>query len=181
MLPKEPEPVKLFHGILYSDEQKLQLAKEKLQESFGPIDYTSSRYNFEVTGYYVAEMGAPIFREFISHQKMIHPKELANIKIVTNEIEESLENSGKRKVNIDSGYMDVCKVVLASAKYNGQKIYLDHGIYADLTLYYEKGNFYHYPWSFPDFRSGEYNRAFQMIHERYKVQHKKWIHEQSNT
>jgi hypothetical protein len=66
--------------------------------------------------------------------------------------------------------MDTCKVILASAKYNGQKIYMARGIYADLTLYYEKGSFHPYPWSFPDFKSGQYNRPFLRIRELYKVQ-----------
>ncbi|HDL17855.1 MAG TPA: DUF4416 family protein [Bacteroidetes bacterium] len=181
MKPKEPEPVKLFHGILSAGEAFFDKAKEKLISLFGPLDYVSPIYPFQVTGYYEAEMGAPIFRIFISHEHLIHPKNLAKIKIAAIAIEEKLSEENRRKINIDSGYMDICKVVLASAKYNGQKIYLDHGIYADLTLYYEKGNFYPYPWSFPDFRNGIYNRAFQMIHERFKVQHKKWFHEQKNS
>ncbi len=175
MDPQKPEPVKLFHGILYSDKDILDLAMEKLSGKFSPIDYTSSVFPFEVSGYYRAEMGSPVFRVFISHELLIQPNELAGIKIATNRIEKQLALKGKRKVNIDSGYMDVNKAVLASAKYNGQKIYLDFGIYADLTLYYEKGKFYHYPWSFPDFRSGEYNQTFLKIRERYKVQHKTWF------
>lgn len=176
MNPKEPEPVKLLHGILYSNEDILDLAREKLTDQFGKTDYVSPVFPFEITGYYESEMGSPLFRIFISHGPLIQPDELARIKIESNKIEKKLAQAGKRLVNIDSGYMDVNKVVLASTKYNGQKIYLDFGIYADLTLYYEKGNYYHYPWSFPDFRSGEYNSIFLKIRERYKVQHKKLFH-----
>jgi hypothetical protein len=64
--------------------------------------------------------------------------------------------------------MDLNKVVLASAKYNGQKIYLDHGIYADPTLWYEKGSFHPYPYSFPDFKTGEYIETFIQIRALYK-------------
>jgi len=56
------------------------------------------------------------------------------------------------------------------AEYNGQKVYLDRGIYADLTLRYEKGNYYPYPWSFPDFKEGLYNQTFLRIREIYKAQ-----------
>jgi hypothetical protein len=180
MNPTEPEPVKLFHSILYSDENLLIKAKEILVEQYGTIDYSSPVYPFQITGYYEEEMGAPIYRMFISHKPLINPQKIAQIKISTNQIEQELIQNGNRKVNIDSGYMDACKVVLASAKYNGHKIYLDLGIYADLTLYYEKGNFYPYVWSFPDFRSGEYNKTFLMIREKYKVQHKKWFHNNLN-
>ena len=73
-------------------------------------------------------------------------------------------------MNIDCGYIDYDKVVLASAKYNGNKIYLDYGIWADLTLFFEKGKFYPYPWSFPDFRSGMYDAVFVEMRTRYKLQ-----------
>jgi hypothetical protein len=90
------------------------------------------------------------------------------IKIKTNEIEDLVAVKGKRKVNLDPGYMDFNKVILASAKYNGQKIYLDLGIYADPTLSFEKGNFNPYPYSFPDFKTGEYNETFLQIRALYK-------------
>ena len=122
---------------------------------------------------YLLEIGSPIFRLFVSFDQLIHPKDIARIKIETNKIEEQLSVQGKRKVNLDSGYMDYDKVVLASAKYNGQKIYLDHGIWADLTLHYEKGRYDPYPWSFPDFKKGIYNEVFLKIRERYKIQRKK--------
>ncbi|NOY77055.1 MAG: DUF4416 family protein [Calditrichaeota bacterium] len=175
MKPAEPEPVKFFCGILYVQEAILEAAKNRLIKRYGAIDFQSQAFPFDVTDYYVPEMGSPIFRVFVSFEKWIHPKDLARIKIETIAIEDEFADSGKRPVNLDPGYMDVGKVVLASAKYNIQKIYLDFGIYADLTLYYEKGHFYPYPWSFPDFKANRYERPFLLIRERFKVQHKKWI------
>jgi hypothetical protein len=173
MKPLRPDPVKLFIGILYSDDEILRKSKDLLQEKYGPIDYESEFFEFTLTDYYVPEMGTPIYRMFVSHGPLIQPDEIARIKLETNEIEDMLALEGKRKVNLDPGYMDTCKAVLASAKYNGPKVYLDHGIYADVTLYYEKGAFHSYPWSFPDFKAGQYNRPFLRIRELYKVQLKK--------
>lgn len=173
MKPANPDPVKLFVGILYSDEKLLGKAKESLQERYGGIDYESQSFPFTMTDYYVPEMNSPIFRIFLSHAPLIQPNEIARIKLETIEIEEKLALKGKRKVNLDPGYMDTCKVLLASVKYNGPKIYLDHGIYADLTLQYEKGSFHFYPWSFPDFKTGQYNRPFLRIRELYKTQLKR--------
>ena len=170
--PKEPEQVKLFIGILYSDAEPLAKAKVMLREKYGDIDYESPPFEFKVTDYYCAEMGSPICRVFLSFRQLINPKEIARIKMETNDLEEQLAVVGKRRINLDPGYLDTDKVVLASAKYRSQKVYLDFGIYADLTLHYEKGNYYPFPWSFPDFKSGEYNRAFQRIRELYKVQRK---------
>ncbi|MDZ7361192.1 MAG: DUF4416 family protein [candidate division KSB1 bacterium] len=171
--PHSPIPVKLIVAALYSDEAGLLAARERLVQQFGPIDFTSQLFSFDVTSYYVPEMGAPIIRLFYSFEKLISPGDLAAIKLATNAIENELAVNGRRKVNLDAGYLDPDKFVLASAKYNRQKIYLADGIWADLTLHYGKGHFSAYPWSFADFRAGEYEKTFLRIREIYKAQLKR--------
>lgn len=171
--PQSPLPVKFIIAVLYSDEPLLLAARERLVQQFGPFDFISAPFPFQVTGYYVPEMGAPIIRIFYAFEKLVSPGELARIKLATNAIEDELATSGKRQVNLDPGYLDPDKFILASAKYNGQKIYLSDGIWADLTLYYQKGHFSAYSWSFPDFRSGEYEKAFLRMREIYKGQLKR--------
>jgi hypothetical protein len=173
MQPTEPDPVKLFVGILYSNQEPLQKAIHILEQQFGRIDYKSPEFEFNITDYYKDEMGWPIFRKFVSFANLINPTDIARIKIETNEIEDRLAAEGKRQVNLDPGYMDYNKVILASAKYNSQKIYLDLGIYADPTLWYEKGKFLPYPYSFPDFKSDLYNQVFLHIRALYKGQRRK--------
>ncbi|NOZ55887.1 MAG: DUF4416 family protein [Calditrichaeota bacterium] len=170
MKPEPVKPVKLFAGVLYSDAQRLEQARKLCEERFGPVDYVSESFPFDVTDYYVPEMGAPIYRVFWSFTQLFPPEDLPQVKLATNEIEDALSEGGKRRVNLDPGYLDYDKVVLASAKYNGQKIHLGHGIYADLTLHYEKGRFSPYPWTFPDFKSGRYEKVFLRIRELYKRQ-----------
>jgi hypothetical protein len=173
MKPSKPIPVKLFCGALYSDAQLLKKSRLLLNKRYGEIDFQGEQFCFDISEYYRAEMGWPIYRLFWSFERLINPNEIARIKVECNEIEDQLAVHSNRKVNLDPGYLDYDKIVLASAKYNGQKIYLDYGIYADLTLHYEKGNYYPYPWSFPDFKNGGYNRTFLRIRELYKVQLKK--------
>ncbi|MFH1943175.1 MAG: DUF4416 family protein [bacterium] len=172
MKPQGPDLVKLFVGILYSDSTILADGLALLDERYGEMDYRSKSFAFTMTDYYVPEMGSPITRMFVSFDRLIHPKEIARIKCETNDIENQRAVDGKRKINLDPGYMDYDKVVLASAKYNGQKIYLDHGIWADLTLHFEKGRFDPYAWSFPDFKEGIYDEVFLEIRQRYKMQRK---------
>ena len=168
MKPLPPQPVKLFCGLLYSDETLLEWACENLQQAYGQIDYRSAKFDFTITDYYVPEMGAPIWRQFISFFELIDPARLARIKIECNAIEDELASQGMRKVNLDPGYLDYDKVVLASAKYNANKVYLDFGIYADPTLFYERGHYCSNPHSFPDFKSGLYEAAFLHIRAQYK-------------
>jgi len=171
MRPEAPDPVKIFIGALYSDRTLLQEALKKCEEAFSPVDYSSEQFEFTVTDYYESEMGSPLFRQFFSFIDLGNPGKLAAWKVTTNQIEEAIAYNNKRKVNLDIGYMDYHKVVLASAKFNGQKVYLDHGIYADPTLYYRKGQFHPYDWSFPDFKSSDkYYNALLKIREIYKGQ-----------
>ncbi|MCG3119719.1 MAG: hypothetical protein ALAOOOJD_02230 [bacterium] len=169
-LPQLPLPVKLIVAALYSDEERLHTAREKLIQQFGPVDFASPPFPFTVTAYYIPEMGSPQIRLFYSFEKLIPPEDLARIKLATNAIENELAIAGRRQVNLDPGYLDPDKFVLASAKYHGHKLYLADGIWADLTLHYEKGHFNAYPWSFADFRGGEYESAFLRMREIYKAQ-----------
>ena len=173
MKPETAPRVKLLSGILYSDSDCLEKAFHILEEKWGSIDYKSDSFPFDITDYYVPEMGSPIYRMFVSFEKLITPDQIAQIKLDSNAIEDQLAVDGLRKVNLDTGYLDYDKVVLASAKYNGQKIYLEKGIWADLTLHYIKKHFEPYPWSFPDFKSGLYDDVFLRIRELYKVG-RKW-------
>lgn len=169
-LPQTVKPVKLVVATLFVDEARLQAAQQELTKAFGAIDYTSAHFPFAATNYYYAEMGAPLSRVFYSFAQLVSPEELAAIKLRTNEIERALAINDKRTVNLDPGYLDADKFVLASAKPHGYKIYLRDGIWADLTLHYEKGRFTALPWSFPDFKSGEYEKAFLRVREIYKKQ-----------
>lgn len=171
MQPANPDPVKFIIAALYSDDAKYERALDICQSKFGPIDYRSAQFPFEMTDYYQDEMGTPVFRQFISFTNLVNPGELATLKIQCNAVEETVAEREKRKVNLDAGYLDFHKYVLASAKFNGQKIYLAHGIYADPTLYYRKGDFHPYSWSFPDFKeSDRYYESLLAIRHIYKNQ-----------
>ncbi len=172
--PQPIKPVKLIIALLFVDAQRVRLAEQEMTTAFGPIDYISPHFAFETTNYYCDEMGAPITRGFYAFAQLISPEELAAIKLRTNAIEHALAMNDKRTVNLDPGYLDTDKFVLASLKYHGYKIYLREGIWADMTLHYEKGRFTAMPWSFPDFKSGAYEKEFLRIREIYKKQLKEW-------
>ena len=170
MRPHKALPVKLVIGVLYSDSELLEKAKGRLEEKYGQMDYISPFFEFTASNYYNVEMGSPIYRLFFSIQKMIFPDQIAKIKLETNVIEDSLAVENRRKINLDPGYLDYDKFVLASAKYNWAKIYLENGIYADMTLKYQDRSYSPLPWSFPDFQSGIYTDTILHIRALYKLQ-----------
>ncbi|RPH98544.1 MAG: DUF4416 family protein [Calditrichaeota bacterium] len=173
MQPHEPISVKLFCGVLTSSAEQLEQAFNLLTAQYSLIDWKSPVFPFTQTNYYVPEMGTPIDRLFITFRDLINPQQLARIKVECNDIETKLSLDGRRKVNLDPGYLDYDKVVLASAKYAGHKVYLDLGIYADITLMYRKGRFVPSDWCFPDFKTGEYDDVFLHIRAKYKGQLRK--------
>jgi len=166
--PEKPIPVKLFTGVLCPDPKALQPVKSVLMERFGPIDFESDRFPFDLTRYYEGEMGPGIGRWFWSFDRLIDPATLPEIKLFTNTVELDFSKDGGRVVNLDPGYLDYHKVILASVKDRAQKIYLSQGIYADPTLFFLKGRFYSYEWSLPDFRTATYHPVFLKIRNRYK-------------
>jgi len=170
MKPEEAKPVKYFVGALFSSEELLKKSLENLEQKFSKIDLSSEDFPFNVTTYYNSEMGSPIFRRICSFSNLISPSYLADAKLISNSIEDRYRINNKRKVNLDIGYMDYDKVVLASAKYGIHKIYIGEGIYADMALHYEKGKFSPYPWAFIDFKLPLYYDLFLKIRGIYKAQ-----------
>lgn len=171
----QPDKVKLFAGIIFSGEKLDEEVVSALETEYGPVDLQSGCYPFDVTDYYEAEMGVDLRRVFLSFERLIFPQDIACIKIRTDQIELNYSDRKGRKVNIDPGYMDYYKVVLASKKMGGQKIYLKKGVWADMTLLYEKGVFRSLEWGFPDFKSGRYNGILCDIRRIYKNQRKRKI------
>jgi hypothetical protein len=165
-----PPNVKFFVAVLYKDRAALEKARPFLVARFGPIDFEGGDHPFDVTDYYVPEMGSPLFRRILSFEMLAEPLLLVNMKLACNDIEKSLSDGGRRIVNCDAGYIDHNKVVLASAKEAGQKIYLDKGIYADLAGRYKAGKYQPFEWSFPDFKDGRYDEELLAMRAKYLEQ-----------
>lgn len=161
-------PVNMIIGVLCGQAEVTHKAISVMQESFGAIDYKSETFPFTVTDYYSQEMGYCLKRLFVSFDELIDPSQIVQIKKETTAIEDSYRINGNRIINLDPGYMDYHKIVLASYKFGGYKIYLGQNVYGDMTLFYSKGRFIPFEWSFPDFKEGIYNKLFLNIRINYK-------------
>ena len=112
-------PVKLFIGVLVSDTGLLAGVESRLIESYGPLDHSSPVLQFKFTRYYEHEMGTAVHRIFFSFERLIEADHLSEIKRQTNRIEQEMApllKAVKRPVNLDPGYMEQAKVILASTK-----------------------------------------------------------------
>jgi len=133
---KSLESALLFTGTLYSNREIFNQAKDVLEKDFGNILLVSPPSLWDYSLYYKKEIGSPVHRQFIFFNTFIDPGTLADIKIKTIEIENAFSEGGRRKINLDPGYITLAKIVLASTKNYSHRIYLGKGIYAELTLLY---------------------------------------------
>jgi len=164
------DPVKLLVAILWSDFERLRHALDEIRICWGPIDFQGADRLFDATDYYMSEMGSDLHRRLISLEDLVPPESIRKAKLVCNEIEDRLAVGARRRVNLDIGYLDRSKLVLASVKYAGQKIHLGDGIYADLIARYRAGRYQPFEWTFPDFRDGRYDSELSTIRSNYLSQ-----------
>ena len=169
--PKEPKLVKLILSLITGDNETVKPVLKKLENKFGSIDILSLRMDFSHTDYYKDEMGGGLFRKLASFENLINREYLPDVKLFTNSVEdEYLNENGKRIINIDPGYIAMEKMVLASCKNFGHRIYLGKGVYADLTFIYRAGGFQPLEWTFPDYAEDSMRRLLKGIRERYAHQ-----------
>lgn len=143
----------LVVGILSSDLEREPAVFAALTELYGPVYSRTPRQEFAWTDYYDAEMGKPIWRSYIEFQNLVDPSSLASVKAATNALEARFSVGGLRKINLDPGLLAPGRFVLATTKDRAHRIALSEGIYAELTLIYEKGGFHALPWTYPDWAS----------------------------
>lgn len=159
--------VKLIMGVIIAPEcDKTQLIKI-ISKEFGAVDTKSEPEPFDYTDYYTPEMGESLERQWLSFEKLISPGELSRIKNDTIKIENSLKRKdGTRIVNLDPGYITLHNLVLASTKNYSHRIYLDNGIYGELTLIYSNKEFHPLDWTYPDYK--ENKRFFEEVRAKLK-------------
>jgi len=167
---ESPEPVKLICGLLAGDSGWLVRAKDLLSSRYGLIDHESVCIPFDFTSYYQKELGPEIIRQYITLEKLIDPGDLASIKVTTNRMEEELSEDGVRKVNLDPGYLDLSKMVLATTKDATYRVYLAAGISGQSTYYFEKGTYRPWQWTYADYRTDNAIDFFNRVREDYKRQ-----------
>ncbi|MCH7919229.1 MAG: DUF4416 family protein [Planctomycetes bacterium] len=167
---KTPEPVKLICGILASDQESLQSALVALSNQLGPFDLKSEVWPFTQTTYYRKDMGPHILRQFVAFSEVLSPGALAKIKHRTNaleqELSQTLHHAYPRPVNLDPGFIEPSKLVLASTKNFSHRIYIGKGIYAEVTLVVDRGQWSLMRYTYPDYRQECYWAFFESVRTR---------------
>ncbi|NIA10059.1 MAG: DUF4416 family protein [Nitrospiraceae bacterium] len=167
--PGQADPAKLVVSLVMKDKEIISRILYMLEDCFGDIDIISNWFNFDYTDYYYKEMGNPLFRRVTVFKKLIAQKDLAAIKKITNSFEKKWEKNQKRSINIDPGYLLLSRFILATGKDYAHRIYLDKGIYADLTLIYKQGKYCPLEWTYPDYASSEMIQFLKKTRQKYAL------------
>jgi hypothetical protein len=173
--PTPPQPVKLLVAFLSTDPQLFVAAANQLQQLYGPVDLQSEIFPWNTTDYYREEMGENLLRQFVTFARLISPEELVRIKLDTNTLELAFSSptSSCRCVNLDPGYLDATKLVLASTKNQAHRLYLSQGIYAEVTLLYHHGAFHPFIYTYADYRWAETHAFLRQARTQYLEQLRK--------
>ncbi len=163
---------KLIVGVIYSDRKLLDKALSILTAEFGEIEDASEEFSFsrEFSDYYDEELGGEGLRRIYSFKETVDPARQADIKILTNRIETELSVDGNRHINLDPGFINHGRLLLATTKKAGFRIPLKDGIYTEMTLYYARGAWQKLPWTYRDYQSEKVQNFITMVRHKYLLE-----------
>ena len=157
----------MFIAVLYSDGGVYDKAVSLLKEEFGEVIVSSNPYDFTFTDYYSKEMGSDLVKRFVVFKKEISKKELAEIRKKTGEIEDKFRVDGKRKINLDPGYINKKEVVLASVKGSDFKEELGNGVFSHKIYAFENDKIKIFSHTFPDYTVEENKKFFLDLRDKF--------------
>lgn len=165
----DPQPGLLILAGFSRYSAALSWARDEAANAWGPVGVTSDSFDFVETDYYEATMGPGLKKIFFAFENLIDPEQLAELKRQTNCWEDTYAKMAShpepRPLNLDPGYITLGKLVLASTKDHAHRIYLSHGIYAEVTLQYQDRRWRRHEWTFPDYRRVDYQAFFSQCRD----------------
>ena len=170
---------KLIMGVIYHDKEVYDKAMEILKREFGEIEDACDEFSFseEFSNYYDDELGGEGMRIIYSFKDTVDPSRQADIKEFTNNVEAMFSKDGKRLINLDPGFINHGRLMLATTKNTGFRIPLKRGIYTELTLFYARGEWHKFPWSYRDYQSPLVQEFLTRVRKSYLNERKRLLKE----
>ena len=164
--------VKRITGILFPTDNLnlLQWSINELSRLWGTPEIMSEPVPFDKTDYY-HEIHPNLSRAFACFPGLVNAGELADWKHEAIRIE-AMSRQPVRAVNIDPGYIDGARLILASTKDHAHRIYLRDGIYAEVTMRFRFKQWQSFDYTFPDFASGVYNEFLSGVRKLWLMETK---------
>ncbi|MFH0777189.1 MAG: DUF4416 family protein [Candidatus Eisenbacteria bacterium] len=172
IVPSRPVKVKLIAAVMAADPRLLSEARDVFARDYGVADASSTVFPFSYSDFYREEMGEALVKVFCSFERLVEPGEIVRAKLRAIESEKRFlaEGTSKRRVNLDPGYLDGTKLVLATTKNSDHRIYVGEGLYAGVELVYRKGSFIRLDWTYLDYRESLATEFFNGVRRIYLAQ-----------
>lgn len=169
-----PVPTLLVVAAFSRHENALEWGRQRLSSHFGPIALQGAPFDFNHTKYYETEMGCGLKKELWAFQQLISEDQLASVKVLTNllelELADNKTSDDPRPLNLDPGVLTLGKFSLATTKDQAHRVYLRDGIYAEVTLRFQDGQFEPWPWTYADYREPHVRATLKEFRTYYRKQ-----------
>ena len=168
----EVRPALFIVAAFSREASALDWARQWCESQWGPLALVSERFEFTETDYYARTMGTGLRKTFFALEQLIDPAELPERKLAANAAEQNYAaaNPGEltRPLNLDPGYLTESKFVLASTKNHAHRLYLQQGIYAEITLRFRGGQWQPWEWTYPDYRRADFHAFFVRCRDYFR-------------
>lgn len=172
--PQQPTAALLVLAAFSRYDSAIRWAREWSESQWGSVALESPPFRFTETTYYARDMGDELTKTFFAFERLIDPAELAGLKLQAIQGEQEYarahDHDVVRPLNLDPGYLTQAKLILASTKDHAHRIYLQHGIYAEITLRYQHGAWHAWDWTYPDYRRDDYHQFFDQCRDYLRSQ-----------
>jgi len=158
---REPPPGRLVFSIFAGEDGLIRSVLEQMGPMWGGWERKSPPFPFPDTLHYRTEFGAPLVRRFAVARPLVGQGLLPWVKVWAQGLERRWSREGRRLVNCDPGLLTLERLVLATGKGAGHRLYLGLGVFGDLTLVYERGGFVPLRWTYPDYAGEDVRRWWE--------------------
>ena len=150
----------------------LEWGRRRAEELFGPVGLRNEPFSFQHTAYYTSTMGPNLQKQLWVFERLASLDSLAAHKLATTRLEVELAASGlypePRPLNLDPGFLNLGKFMLATTKDKDHRLYLRDGIFAEVTLRYCDKEYVPWPWTYADYREDQVRDFLNRAREYYK-------------
>ena len=166
----EPPPVKPFAAGVAGETGAIVEGLMAVNRVLGEEpDILSPEFPVVETADYEKEMGPHLRKVYASWPSLVSPENLVDIKLQTMKWEQQKQNApgGRRRANLDPGYIFSGGLVLSTAKFRGHRLPLGKGIWGELTLNFHQGQFMSFPWTYLDYQRPDIQVWLMMMRQNY--------------
>lgn len=157
-------PVMLIAAVTSRYDEALQWAARQATAQWGELMLASPVFDFTETSFYNESMGTDLKKQFLAFDPLFDPGQIASTKHISNDWEKEYaaqaDHPESRPLNIDPGYISEAKLVLVTTKDRDHRIYLQNGIFAEVTLFFRSKQWMHSRWTYPDYQRDDFQDFF---------------------